>query len=143
MKKILLIEDDPLMLKILQSRLSDEQEAEFLTAIHPEEGLQKAQSELPDVILLDLVFPETAGLELMQTLKKNQKTKSIPVIVLTILGRDDIIEKAMRYGAADAIIKGDISLEELIGRVKMFLGNPLRGENPMTIAYVSKFKEGI
>ena len=119
-KKILVIENDPTILKILQSRFAEEKEMELSAATHAEEGLRKAE-EIPNVILLDIGLPNNSGTELVKTLKKNKTTKAIPLIIFSTLGKEDIIKEAEKLGADDYIIKGTISLKEVIAKIKNFL----------------------
>lgn len=118
-KKILAIEDDPVMLKILQSFLPPD--FELLVAIDPEEGLGKAESGHPDLILLDMVLPRISGKEVLKTLKAGEKTRSIPVLVFSVMGREDTIKETLELGAADYIVKGMVSLPDLAERIKRLL----------------------
>lgn len=114
MRKILLIEDDPTLLKILQARLAQEGETEITIAIEPEEGFRKAESDEPNLIILDVFFPQSSGLEILKRLKENDKTRAIPVIVFSVAGREDIVAEALALGAARYIIKGMVPIEELV-----------------------------
>lgn len=125
MKKILAIEDDPVIVKILQFRFLEERGVEFLVAVHPQEALRKVKEELPDLILLDIMLTGVSGIDILKEIKKDPKTKDIPVIVLTMLGQDYIMKKqVIELGADDYITKGIISLERLIERINRFLNRP-------------------
>lgn len=121
MKKILIIEDDMVLIKILQARLSKEYGVDFLLATQADEGLRKVQEELPDLVLLDLLFPADSGERILKEIKGNANTKDIPVIVMSVAGGEDRIERIKKLGAADYIVKGHTSLNESIERIKMVL----------------------
>jgi len=80
--KILVIEDDKDTNDIISSILNDAG-FESSSAYDGEEGLFKAQNENPDVIILDLMLPKVNGLEVCRVLSANDKTRSIPIIILT------------------------------------------------------------
>lgn len=119
-KKVLLIENDPALLKLLQSRFEDEK-IEFSTAILPDEGLRKIEETLPDLVILDMALPRKSGIEVLEQIRENPKTKDIAVLALTIVSEEGVIQEARRLGVVDYIIKGTISLEELENKVKTIL----------------------
>ena len=119
MKKILAIEDNAVILRILQQRMRD---VAFSIAVHPAESVHKAAEEIPDLILLDLMLPERGGIEILHDLKNNPATKNIPVIILSALGSDEDIEKATSEGAQDYIVKGMESMDSVIKKIRTALG---------------------
>ncbi|MBL4693802.1 response regulator [Candidatus Gracilibacteria bacterium] len=119
MKKILLIEDDHLLQKVLTLKLSSKYEV--VTAENGREGMEKALSENPDLILLDLIMPEVSGFEFLVMVKANDKTKEIPIIIQSALPSKEDIQKAMDLGANNYLIKGNISLEKIMGLVGNYL----------------------
>lgn len=123
MKKILAIEDDVLLTKILQPNLLEEG-IELLTALDPQEGMHKIQEELPDAVLLDLMFPGGSGIELLQEIKKDPKIKNIPIIIFTIVGDENVKKQALELGAADYIVKGTLSVREMVNRIKNVIEKP-------------------
>lgn len=121
MKKILIIEDE----QALQKTLGDifkEEGYEIINALDGEIGLRLAQTENPDLILLDLILPKIVGFDVLKNLKQNPKTKEIPVIILTNLESMENIEKALSLGATTYLVKTDYSLKEIIEKVKKALG---------------------
>lgn len=121
MKKILIIEDDPTLVKILQLRLAREG-IEILVEVNPEEGFRRIKGERPDLVILDLYFPHgTPGLRLLQKIKTIQATRDIPVLVFSVAGRAETIKEALELGASDYVIKGTISIDELVDKVKKVL----------------------
>jgi len=69
------------------------------------QGLDKARSESPDLILLDMVMPEMGGMEVLSALKKDARLKDIPVLIVTASAQKGDAEKAMGMGAAGYLIK--------------------------------------
>lgn len=119
-KKVLFIDDDPALLKILQSRFP-EGKIEFLVAIEPEEGIQKVREELPDLIILDLLLPKRSGLLILEEIRKDPKTKQTPVLILTIVSEKEVIRKAKQLGIVDYVVKGTISLDEFQNKIHTIL----------------------
>ena len=119
-KKVLLVGADPAMLKILLSHFADKN-VEFSIAILPEEVLHKIETVRPDLVLLDVLVPRESGLEILEAIRKNPKTKGTPVLVLSILGDEEIIQRARSLGVVDYVVKGTISLEEFEDKIQSFL----------------------
>jgi len=116
MKKILIIEDE----SILQKALSDilkEQNYEIVNALDGEKGLKMAISQIPDLIILDLILPKKEGFEVLEELKNNQKTEKVPVIILTNIERMEDMEKAFELGATAYLIKAQYKLEEIVQKI--------------------------
>ncbi len=77
-----------------------------------------AQSEKPNLIILDLVLPKLHGFEVLKGLKTSNIARDIPVIVLTNMGDLENIEKALELGATTYMIKADYTLEDVVAKVK-------------------------
>jgi DNA-binding response OmpR family regulator len=120
MKKILFIEDESALQRTFEEALKDEG-FEMISALDGETGLKMAKEKLPDLILLDLILPRMDGMEVLKKLKESEKTKEIPVIVLTHLEDLGKVEKAMELGAKAYLIKGEYSLKEVIEKIKKAL----------------------
>ena len=116
MKKILIIEDESALQKTLGEVLS-QQGYEILPALNGEVGLKLAQSEKPDLILLDLVLPKIHGFDVLKKIKDNPETKEIPVIVLTNLESIEDIKTAIELGATTYLVKANYSLKELTTKI--------------------------
>ena len=120
MKKILFIEDESALQKTFGEILRIEK-YEMVSALGGETGLKLAQTEKPDLIILDLVLPKLHGFEVLRKVKADEKTKDIPVIVLTNLETMTDVEKAIELGAMTYLVKANYSLEEIINKVKKAL----------------------
>lgn len=121
-KKLLFIEDEAAIHKTLSSVLQKEG-YETVSALDGEDGLQRAQATQPDLILLDLILPKMNGFEVLKALKADEKTKEIPVIILTNLEQMENVQKAIDLGATTYLVKANYSLEEVVNKVKEALGN--------------------
>ena len=122
MKKILLIEDESALQKSLGDILR-ENNFEVLSALDGEIGERLAKSEKPDLIVLDLTLPKKNGLEVFQALKDDQKTKNIPVVILTNLERIEHVEKVLEMGAKTYLVKSNYSLKEILEKVKAVIND--------------------
>lgn len=119
-KKILLIEDDLSLSKIYSNKLR-RNEFEVSVAITGEEGLHKALMENPDLILLDLILPDKDGFQVLTELQKSSQTKDTPVIIISNLGQESDIKRGMALGAKDYLVKANISLINIIEKIKKYL----------------------
>jgi DNA-binding response OmpR family regulator len=117
MQRILVVEDDRFLRKAAEAALR-RQGFTVLVASDGEEGLRVARSELPDLVLLDLIMPGLQGFEVLKLLKAEATTSAIPVIILSNLGQDSDVKKAMEAGAVDYVVKANLALDMLVARVK-------------------------
>jgi DNA-binding response OmpR family regulator len=76
---------------------------------------------LPDLLLLDVVLPKRDGFEILAALRKNDRTKNLPVILLTNLGQKPDVERGLKLGANDYIIKAHYTPSEVVDRVNKVL----------------------
>jgi two-component system response regulator CpxR len=119
--KVLLVEDDLMIVKMYEKKLKLEG-FEILSVFNGEEGLAALKNYHPDIILLDIMMPRLNGLDTLKILKANPVLKSIPVIILTNLGdRPEDMEKCKELGAADYLVKANLSLNDLSGKIKNIL----------------------
>lgn len=119
MKKILVIDDHADNVFLIQDRLEREG-YEVVTAYDGSAGMQKAYEENPDLILLDVMMPDISGFEVCKKLTEDEKTKLIPIILLTALTDVDNIKEGLSAGAFD-YIKKPFNRVELIARIKSAL----------------------
>ena len=119
--RILLIEDDQFLRRACEVGLK-KRGLTVLTAVDGEEGLRRAQAEIPDLILLDMLMPKLSGMQTLEALKKDEKTRGIPVVILSNSSLDADIQKAKDLGAAGYLVKANLSLAQLADHVTAFLG---------------------
>lgn len=119
--KVLLIEDDPFLLSMYTTKFEIEG-FWIITADDGEKGIELAGSQKPDIILLDILMPKMNGFEVLESIKADKATAQIPVILLTNLNQKDEIEKGLRLGAEDYLIKAHFMPTEVIEKVRKLLG---------------------
>ncbi len=117
--KILLIEDDPVLSKVINEELKENDFQVFL-ADDGEKGIKLAKTKKPDLILLDLILPSKHGFDVLEELKAFSGTNDIPVIIMTMLSSDEDIKKGLKLGATDYIVKSQHSVAEIIENIKNF-----------------------
>ncbi|OGZ45792.1 MAG: hypothetical protein A3C84_03270 [Candidatus Ryanbacteria bacterium RIFCSPHIGHO2_02_FULL_48_12] len=118
-QKIVLVEDDEILSKVLYIEFTDAG-FEVSQAFDGEVGLELVRSKRPDLVLLDVILPKKQGFAVLEELKKSPETKTIPVIMLTLLGEDEDIKKGLRLGADDYFVKSSHAVGEIIEKVKSF-----------------------
>jgi len=116
-KYILVAEDDKYYGKIYKAKLNKEG-LDVTVAINGKLALEEAAKRKPDLMLLDLVMPVMDGFETLKTLKADPNLKTVKVVVLSNLGQDEDIQKAKDLGAADYIVKSNVSISELVAKIK-------------------------
>lgn len=121
MKKILLIEDEEIMVDLLQKKLTKEG-YEISVARDGEEGLRVARETKPNLILLDIVMPKMGGFEVMEEMVGDKELKEIPVIVISNSGQPVELDRAQKLGAKDWLIKTDFDPREVLEKVIKQIG---------------------
>lgn len=121
--KILLIDDDKDLSTVFETALK-KSGFEVVLAATGEEGLAKAKTENPSLILLDQILPDLKGNEVLKKLKEDPQTQNIPVALLSNFGQNELIQEALGQGAADYILKYQIEPEDLVKKVTAMLNVP-------------------
>jgi two-component system cell cycle response regulator len=117
--RILIVDDDPLNIKLLAAKLPLK-EYEIIHSYNGKDALEKADRELPDLILLDVMMPGLDGYEVTKRLKSNPRTSDIPIILVTALqGTADKI-KGLESGA-DEFLNRPVDTPELLARIKSLI----------------------
>ncbi len=129
MKRILVIDDLPENVFMLQDRLEHEGYV-VLTAYDGKSGIEKAQTELPDLILLDVMMPDINGIEVCKTLVSDERASNIPIILVTAKTDAEDTKDGLDAGAFD-YIKKPFNKIELLARVKSAL--KLSGANKLLV----------
>jgi len=117
-KTILVAEDDKFYANVYRRKL----ELEGYNVVVAENGeiaLKLIKVKAPDLILLDLIMPVMDGFAVLKQLQKDQDLANIKIIVLSNLGQDEDIEKAKALGASEYIIKSNLSINELVDKIKL------------------------
>lgn len=116
MKKILLIEDDQFIIDIYSTKLKEEG-FDVDVAMNGEKAIEKVK-EKPDLILLDIVLPGLDGWEILREIKRQEESKSIPVIILSNLSQKSEVEKSFKLGVTKYLIKSNYTPSQVIQEIK-------------------------
>lgn len=118
--KVLIIDDEKGITDIYQEAFSKEG-FQVSVANHGTDGLNKAKVELPDLIILDIIMPEMNGLDVLKTLRSEEPTRKIPVVLLTNLPAEMSAEKAKSLGATEYLVKAEYDPFDVIKIIRNFL----------------------
>jgi len=119
MAKILIVEDEPDLQQVLEYNLKQAGHDVFATKLG-QEGMRFARDHRPDLVLLDLMLPDTSGIEVCRALKESPTTKAIPVLMVTARGEEIDRVVGFEIGADDYVVK-PFSVRELLLRVQAVL----------------------
>ena len=118
--KILLIEDDSILLKAISEALAKE-EFEVLTAADGETGIKSIEENNPNLIILDIILPKKNGYEIMEYVKAKPELSAIPVVILTNLEGAHDVERMLALGARAFLVKANYTIEEIVEAIKRIL----------------------
>ena len=118
--KILLVEDDKFISRAYKDGL---ERAGFVVTVVSggQESIAKIQSEHPNLVLLDIMLPMKNGFEVLSEMKMDEDLKNIPVIILSNLGQESDIQKGTDLGAVDYLIKSNLTMKQVIAKIKEHL----------------------
>jgi twitching motility two-component system response regulator PilG len=111
-KKLVWVEDDKLMIDLIDRKFSGKGFV-LVNVSDGESAVKTIEQEMPDLIVLDIILPNINGFEILESLKKNNNTKNIPVIIFSNLGSDEDVEKAKKLGAVKFLVKAVTDLEDV------------------------------
>lgn len=120
MQKILIVEDEKALVEVLRDEFALHQ-FEVVVAMNGEDALRVLRTAKPDLMLLDLLLPKKNGFEVLEEMKADAELRDIPVIVLSNLGQDEDIKKAISLGAVDYFVKTQHPIKEIIQKVQQYL----------------------
>lgn len=120
MAKILIVEDDPFLLKMYSKKFQVEG-FDVQTAVDGQAGLAKIKSFMPDLVLMDIMMPKLNGIQVIEKAKADPVIKDIPILVLTNLSSTEDAGTAVKTGAVDYMIKSDFIPSQIIDKVKQLL----------------------
>lgn|SRR3989338_9322017 len=121
MKKILIVEDEQSLLKLLELTFKSNG-FEVIKAINADEAYA-ALTKQPDLVLLDILLPGESGLVILEHIKSDTKYKKIPVIMLTNFNEPERIEKAKKLGSEDYLVKSSNDPTTVLEKVRKYLGD--------------------
>lgn len=115
--KLLLVEDDEFLQKILLSKFLKEG-FDVVAASDGEKAIEALRARPPQLVLLDLILPKMTGFDVLTDIRMKPETKNLPVIILSNLGQEEDIRRAKELGALDFLVKADISVNDVVRKVK-------------------------
>ena len=124
-KKIMMIDDDPVILKIGRQVLKDEYEVYPLPSA--EKLFEALENVIPDLILLDIIMPDVGGVETIKRLKADERYADIPIIFVSSIGDDKSVFEHLKMGAYSNLTK-PFSAEEILSRVENCLNDYFPGK---------------
>lgn len=120
-KKILIVEDDPMLSEIYQKKFSNEGGFEVITAVNGAETEEKIRKNKPDLVLLDLVLPEKDGFQILKEVKNDPSLNKIKIIIFSNLSQEEEQQKAKALGADGFIAKSDFTPQQIVAETKKIL----------------------
>ncbi|MFA5047485.1 MAG: response regulator [Patescibacteria group bacterium] len=114
---ILIVEDDIFLADLYRTKFELEG-FKVVVAYDGEKGLEMAKKNKPDVILLDLVLPKMSGFTILENLRSTAEFKDCPIILLTNLSQKSDVEKGIKMGASDYLIKAHFMPSEVVDKIK-------------------------
>jgi DNA-binding response OmpR family regulator len=118
--KVLIIEDDKFLRELMSRKLGSEG-FDIVEAVDGESGVKKMKEEKPEITLLDLILPGIDGFEALAKMKEDPITAPIPVVILSNLGERDDVERGLKLGATDYLVKAHFTPNEIIKKVREVL----------------------
>ena len=119
-KRILIVEDDFQISKVYQIQLS--KEGIFTMVAHNgEEAIEFLEEANPDLVVLDLMIPKKDGFWVLEEIRKIEKYKKTPILIISNLGQEDDKIRALGLGATEYLVKIDQSIQEIIKKIKEYL----------------------
>lgn len=120
-KRILVVEDDKFLRELITQKLVKEG-YEVIQATDGEEGVKKTKEEKPDLVLLDLILPGIDGFEALTRIRGGSDPSNTPVIILSNLGQKEDVERGLKLGATDYMIKAHFTPGEIITKIQKIFG---------------------
>ncbi len=120
MDKILLVDDDEALRQLYSAELITKG-YQVVVASDGDEALEKAKTEKPNLILLDVMMPKTDGIVALTKIKQEPELKDIPILMLTNFGQENLVKQAFDLGAADYLLKYKVTPAEMSEKVDQTL----------------------
>lgn len=119
-RKLLIVEDDQMISSMYRSKF-ESRGFEVLSADNGADGLTMAVKEKPVLVLLDIILPQLDGFSVLKRLKKDGRTKKIPVVMLTNLGTGEDEKKGIELGAEDYLVKANLTPGEVSKKIETYI----------------------
>jgi len=138
--KVLIVDDNPQNLELLEAYMEDLPGVQTLTATNGLTALEVVRRERPDLVLLDVMMPKMSGFEVCKQMKADPDIADIPVVMVTALNEPMDIERGLDSGTNDYLTK-PVSRQDLLGRVKSLLRSKHRkGQMDRSLAYMDELE---
>jgi len=121
-KQVLIVEDDMILIESLERKFL-QREHDVFKAFNAGEAKRILRDNKIDIILLDIILPDMDGLSFLQELKRDNRLRGVPIVIISNLGQREEIEKGLKAGAADYIVKANTVPGEIVERVEALLAN--------------------
>lgn len=115
--RIVIVEDEIALVRVLGEKFRREG-FDVAIATNGDDALKVVRSEEPDLVLLDLILPKKDGFAVLQEMKSDAELRPIPVVVLSNLGEDENLKRALKMGAADYLVKTQHPINEVVEKVR-------------------------
>jgi len=119
-KIVFVVEDDSFLVQAYQIKFEKEG-MEVWVAADGEEAINFLKKEPPNVILLDIMLPKVSGFSVLEAMRKDERWKGVPVIILSNLGQQQDIERGKALGVVEYIVKANAKISEVVEKVKKLL----------------------
>jgi DNA-binding response OmpR family regulator len=119
-KTIMIIEDDHFLSSLMKARLEKEGFT-VVQAFDGEEAMSLLKQGVPLLVILDLIMPKVTGFEVLQMISITPGLDKVPVIIVSNLAQDSDIEKARQLGAREYFVKVKVSIDDLVGKIKLLV----------------------
>jgi len=126
--KVLIAEDDKFLSKVLSDKFTRKNYC-VVVASDGIEAVNKIKSEMPDIVLLDLIMPNKNGFEILEEVKVDSKYKNIPFIILSNLGQKNDIERGKKLGVVDYLVKSNTPINDIVKKVEEVLAQNIIAHN--------------
>lgn len=120
MDHVLVVEDEEFLVRALKDNLTSEGYG-VSVAMDGEAAFDELRKKKPNLVLLDLLLPKKNGFDVLKDMKANPEWQLIPVVILSNLGEDAEIKRALDLGADDYFVKSQHPIQEVIDKVKEYL----------------------
>jgi len=125
MKKILIVEDELLILSLYKMKL-EKAKYKVETAKNGEDGFQKTKKFKPDLIILDILMPKVDGYQMLKMMREEPKTKNIPVIIMTNTPSLPNARESQTLGVVKGLFKADVTPSQLVSYIKEFFRKQMK-----------------
>jgi DNA-binding response OmpR family regulator len=121
-KKILIVEDDPLLVKMYMTKFKSEG-FNIINAVDGMDGWEKIKSEKPDFVIMDVMMPKMSGKDLLKAIRITEWIKDLPIMMMSNINNPKEIEILNKYGVKEFVVKADNTPSQIVAKVKQYLGN--------------------